>query len=85
MAKNKYPRIGNKFPMENNFSKTAPKSGSVRCAMCHYGAGIMRIDIQVDWFRGNDDVFYLCQKCAWLPDHKILSELYDSKEATDGS
>ncbi len=81
MAKSKYPRIGDKFPMENNLSKTAPKSGSVRCARCHYRAGVMRIDVQVNRFRGDDDVFYLCQKCAWLPDHVILSKLYADKES----
>ena len=80
MASEKYPRIGNKFPMEKNLSKTAPKSGSVRCAVCYHGAGVMRIDVQVDWFRGNDDVFYLCQNCAWLPDHEILLKLYSVKE-----
>jgi hypothetical protein len=52
MSKSKYPRIGNK--------RKYPGKGL--CEICKAPkAG--RVEVQVDIFRGNDDVLKVCQWC----------------------
>lgn len=48
MSRREYPRIG---------SDRAVKRGQCSCCIQH---AQRRVDIQVDWFRGNDEVLNLC-------------------------
>lgn len=55
MSRRTYPRIG----------EIKRYNGSRMCKAC----GIItkpckRVDIQVNWFRGDDEVFYVCDTCA---------------------
>jgi len=81
MTKKAYPCIGETFPMDSNLSKTAPKSGSLECesVKCSNRA-FMRIDIQTNMFRGDDEVFFACKGCANLSSVEILSEWSGSHE-----
>lgn len=67
MARKQYPAIGYK-------SKGGGKKGA-KCAICKNSPGISRIDIEVNWFRGDDDVFYVCLDCYRLKPAEILAGL----------
>lgn len=47
--------MSRRYPCIGNESKTKAK----HCSCCDQPAA-RRVDIQTDWFRGNDDVFDLC-------------------------
>ena len=64
MAK-KYPTIG---------SKQSWRTGKV-CPICGIAGTDQRIDIQVNWFRGDDDVIYVHAACA---KGKTAAELQDA-------
>lgn len=48
-----YPRIGQ---TEKRFKNTAPN-----CKICK-GIGKYRVHIEVDWFRGDDEVEWRCEE-----------------------
>jgi hypothetical protein len=54
MAKGaKYPRRGGETKLD------APRL----CAVCRQWGALRRVDVQVDWFRGNDVVVYAHTRC----------------------
>ena len=51
MSNRKYPRIG--------AIEKRPKNTSEKCRVCNVVAKF-RVDVQIDWFRGNDLVEWAC-------------------------
>ncbi|RKZ99051.1 MAG: hypothetical protein DRQ46_00045 [Gammaproteobacteria bacterium] len=78
MGNRSYPVIGQMQPQR--------KSGRVyftkkrKCQLCgkisEKGKSFI-IDIQVNYFRGDDEVFLICSKCASKQKDKLLSELFE--------
>ena len=62
----KYPRYGesSKSQVTKRDSGAWHKCLCVQCGRTiPLGGPIVRVDIQHDWFRGNDDVIHLCPDC----------------------
>jgi hypothetical protein len=62
----KYPRFGCVYP-----SQRTKRKGTAVCKLCAKvikpGDGYTTVDIQWDWFRGNDAVVTLCSSCRRGP------------------
>lgn len=58
MSRKSYPALGEVQKL---------KGQGVRCACCGAPA-VFRIDVQVNWFRGDDEVYHVCaiHKPHWL-------------------
>lgn len=76
MKKSKYPRIGEK-------TKRYQKKGT--CKICGEPSQ-GRVDVQVNWFRGDDDVWKVCENCQKkYKNPELLTRLgypFERKETT---
>jgi hypothetical protein len=70
MSRREYPRIG---------SDRAVK-GKKQCHCCREIAA-RKVDIQVNWFRGDDEVLQLCELHYALVGKQAWKELFDAAEA----
>jgi hypothetical protein len=52
------------FPRRGNEQRWFDKHKRHRCVVCGKRDVNWRIDIQTDWFRGNDDVVYAHKACV---------------------
>lgn len=68
MSKRKYPYFGN--------SQKLPRQKNKLCS-CHGNKATRRVDIQLNWFRGDDDVFYVCDVGYALIDANKFYEFYE--------
>ena len=69
----KYPRIGNRMRTRRNNNRRGSIGGFAglqrgTCDLCRApiprGKGCVVIEVQVGWFRGDDEVFLLCRQCG---------------------
>lgn len=69
MKQSKYPRIGSTSKLSH------PRHV---CQLCVQLKADLRVDVQLDPFRGNDEVFYVHQTC-WdnTPREARLNRLFD--------
>lgn len=69
--------MSKRYPCIGNESKTKAKL----CSCCDQPAA-RRVDIQTDWFRGNDDVFDLCGTHIEVARSGRWRQLYADLQAT---
>lgn len=66
MSRRRYPRLGYDG---GNIPKDAP------CKVCGGADKVRAQAVQVNWFRGDDDVHPVCRECKRLPETELLSRL----------
>jgi hypothetical protein len=73
MAHRKYPRLGSQYK-----TQVTGEEGFLKCDQCQTylvkGETVVKQDIQLDWFREDDDVKNLCKKCVQILDLSKLSK-----------
>lgn len=71
MSKKRYPYLSSDEPM---------KGRGARCDLCDEAA-THKVEIEVSWFRGDDEVYHVCQ--AHRPDRRELNRFFSLLEAKD--
>ncbi len=57
-----YPCIGNTYKVHRR-----------NCQICRQAKAVVRIDVEVNYFRGDDEVFRACEKCRLLSAEDMLA------------
>jgi hypothetical protein len=63
VAVNKYPRIGSKRPAHGG-----------TCDICKMEPVVIRVDVEENYFRGDDEVFRLGETCKRLSAGELLAK-----------
>ena len=71
-----YPRVGNKIKSQHNFYRKT-------CEFCGK-LGTLRIDLQINYMRGDDEVFILCDEHKTMTAQELYLTRYLPKEASRG-
>lgn len=75
MSRRDYPRLGSTSSLHH-------KKQNHKCSLCDATA-VSRIDVQTDWFRGDDDVFLVCDRHLTMAENGDWKRFYaDVKEPT---